>query len=153
MRNHDEIMNNPELSLLMLRAMQTFLDNSDNMLFIKDANLIYQYANMPFANMVGKSCPEELIGHSDFDIFEDEMLAQRYVADDLRLLADNQDVISFVEPLTDREGKPRFSRTTKYVLKHPDGGILGVAELGAELSRRADSLPAVRIQIVKHSKS
>ena len=34
-----------------------------------------------------------------------------------------------------------------------DGGILGVAELGAELSRRADCLPAVQIQIVKNSES
>lgn len=34
-----------------------------------------------------------------------------------------------------------------------DLGILAVGELGADLSRRADSLPAVQIQIVKHSES
>ena len=34
-----------------------------------------------------------------------------------------------------------------------DRGILAVAELGADLSRRAETLPAVRIRIVKHSES
>ena len=34
-----------------------------------------------------------------------------------------------------------------------DRGILAVAELGADLSRRADQLPAIRIRIVKHSES
>ena len=34
-----------------------------------------------------------------------------------------------------------------------DRGILAVASLGADLDRRADSLPAVRIQIVNHSES
>ena len=34
-----------------------------------------------------------------------------------------------------------------------DHGILAVAELGAELPRRANNLPAIRIQIVKHSES
>ena len=34
-----------------------------------------------------------------------------------------------------------------------DRGILAVAELGADLSRRAETLPAVRIQIVKRSES
>ena len=34
-----------------------------------------------------------------------------------------------------------------------DRGILAMAELGADLSRRADKLPAIRIRIVKHSES
>ena len=34
-----------------------------------------------------------------------------------------------------------------------DRGILAVAELGADLSRRAETLPAIRIRIVKHSES
>ncbi len=142
MKPMDEILNNPKLSSLMLHALQAFLDNSEAMLFIKDANLIYQRANMPFVHMVGKGCPDEVIGHSDFDIFEDKMLAQRYVADDRRLLDGEQDMISFVEPLTDREGKPRFSRTTKYVLRSPEGRILGLAgisrDITAEIEARAD---------------
>ena len=34
-----------------------------------------------------------------------------------------------------------------------DNGILAVAELGAEMSRRAESLPAIQIRIVNHSES
>ena len=83
------------MTSLMLHALQAFLDNSDGMVFIKDANLVYRAANLPFTQMVGKNSPEELVGRSDFDIFEDEMLAKRYVADDRRLLASGQDKISF----------------------------------------------------------
>lgn len=134
MRTIDEKMNNPEMTSLMLHALQAFLDNSDGMVFIKDANLVYRAANLPFTQMVGKNSPEELVGRSDFDIFEEEMLAKRYVADDRRLLASGQDKISFVEPLTDREGKPRFSRTVKYVLRSADGEILGLAGISRDIT-------------------
>ena len=54
---------------IMPIAFQTLLDNTKDMMFVKDINLVYVAASMPFAKMVGKSSVEDIIGKTDFEIF------------------------------------------------------------------------------------
>ena len=65
---------------IMRVAFQTLLDNTKDMMIIKDVNLVYMAASMPFVKMVGKEKVEDVVGKTDFDIFEDQGLARRYVA-------------------------------------------------------------------------
>ena len=130
----DEILHNTDKARLMLQAFQSLLDNSDAMLFVKDANLVYQAANMHFVHMVGKARLEDVVGHSDFDIFDDKLLAQRYVADDHRLFAENNEVTSYIEPLPEESGHSRFARTSKYILRGKNGDIIGLAGISRDIT-------------------
>ncbi len=115
---------------LIRAAFQIYLENSTDMIFVKDMNLVYQSASQPFMRMVGKKSVWEIVGRNDFEIFEDQELAKRYTADDRKLLAGGTDLISYVEPLLDDHGHARYSSTSKYILRNPDGepiGILGVS--------------------------
>lgn len=112
-------------------AFQALLDNTEDMIFIKDKNLVYMAASTAFARMVGKNSPQEIVGHTDQEIFEDQNLAWRYVADDYKLLQGNQNLIEYIEPITDEDGQARFGSTSKYILKNEQGeqiGILGVTK-------------------------
>lgn len=135
MKDIAEILQNPEITHLMLQAFQRILDNTDAMVFVKDSNLVYHAANMPFVHMVGKNRLEDVIEHTDFDIFDDPILAQRYVADDHRLIAENKDVISFIEPLPEENGQARFARTQKYILRKEDGKIIGLAGISRDVTQ------------------
>ncbi len=135
MKNIEEILQNPNMAQLMLQAFQSLLDNSDAMLFVKDANLVYQAANMPFVHLLNKDRLEDVIGQTDFDVFGDQSLAQRYVTDDKRLFAENKDVISLIEPLPDESGRPRYARTSKYILRQSDGTIIGLAGISRDITR------------------
>ena len=134
MRDIEEILQDKRTSRLLLKAFQNILHSTEDMLFIKDENLVYQAANMPFVRMVGKDCPEDIIGHSDFEIFDDYILAQRYVADDHRLIAAEEDTISFIEPITEEDGRSRFARTTKYVLRDSQGQVIGLAGISKDVT-------------------
>lgn len=134
MKNIEKILQNTEMARLMLNAFQHILDDNTDMLFVKDSNLVYRAANLPFVRMVGKERLEDVIGHSDFEIFDDHLLAQRYVADDRRLIADAGDMVSFVEPITEKDGSSRFARTTKYVLRDPDGAVIGLAGISRDIT-------------------
>lgn len=111
-------------------AFQALLHNTSDMIFVKDINLIYVAASSRFVEMAGKAAADEIIGKTDFEIFENEELARRYTDDDRKLLNSNENLIRYIEPLTDKQGYPRYSSTSKYILydmKDRPIGILGVS--------------------------
>ncbi len=116
---------------LMEAAVRCMLKNSRDMIFVKDAGLVYRAVSDSFVRMVGKSTAEEIVGHTDSEIFSDIELAKRYEMDDRKLLAGGTDLLRFVEPITDEGGQSRYGSTSKYILWNEAGekiGILGITE-------------------------
>ncbi len=116
-------------------AFQAMLDNTRDLVFVKDINLTYVAASMPFVRMTGKETLEEVVGNSDMDIFEDKGLAKRYVADDRRLLQEGENLIDYIEPLTDEDGEARYGSTSKYILKNEVGVPIGILGITRDITR------------------
>ena len=108
-------------STLIETAFASIMDNTRDMMFIKDAKLVYVAVSQPFVRMVGKKRPEDIIGKTDHQIFDDEALADRYVLDDRKLLARGQNLVDYIEPITDDDGQHRYGSTCKYILKGENG--------------------------------
>ena len=125
--------NNPEG--ILQAAFQTLFDKSEDMMFIKDVNLVYIAATMPFARMVGKESVDEVVGKTDFEIFEDQLLAKRYVSDDRKLLANKKDLINYIEPITDEDGQARYGSTSKYILRDANGNQIGILGITRDITR------------------
>lgn len=121
--------------ILMHKAFEALLNSTEDMVFLKDVNLVYIAASKPFVKMVGKESQEEIIGHTDFEIFENENLAKRYVADDYKLLENNENLNDYVEPITDENGKARYGATSKYILKDEDGNVIGILGVTKDITR------------------
>lgn len=112
-------------------AMQAMLEHTSDMMFIKDANLVYVAASMPFVKMVGKTSADEILNRTDLEIFDNRELAERYVSDDRKLIAAGEDLLNYIEPITDYDGQARYGSTSKYLLKNESGefiGILGITK-------------------------
>jgi len=105
------------------------------MIFVKDANFMYAAASMPFVKMVGKESIDEIIHHSDLEIFDDENLAKRYMADDQKLLSSGKNLVDYIEPLTDDHGHARYGSTSKYILSDSDGKFLGILGITRDITR------------------
>ena len=116
-------------------AFHTYLNNSSDMIFIKDINLTYVAASMPFVRMVDKRSEQDIIGHTDFEIFKDSELAKRYTDDDRKLLSADTDLIHYIEPLTDDHGHPRYSSTSKYILRNAAGKAIGILGISHDVTR------------------
>ncbi len=123
-------MESKESGLLIDVAFQTLMENSKDMMFVKDADLIYRAASVPFVHMVGKETVEQVVGKTDAEIFDDKSLAKRYVADDKKLIKSGEHRIDYIEPIPEGEdGQARYGSTSKYLLRDEKGvvkGILGV---------------------------
>lgn len=120
---------------LMEIAVCCMLRNSRDMIFVKDANLVYRAASDSFMKMVGKTSVEEIIGHTDNEIFADIQLAKRYEMDDRKLLAGGEDLPRFIEPITDEDGQPRYGATSKYILRNEAGEIVGLLGVTEDVTR------------------
>lgn len=116
-------------------AFKAMLESSTDMVFLKDANLVYQAASMPFVKMVGKNSVHEIIGHTDLEIFSDENLAKRYVADDHKLIEQGENLIDYMEPITDDNGHARYGSTSKFILRNNDGQIIGLLGVTRDITR------------------
>lgn len=124
-----------ELNTLIRAAFQTMLDSTKDMVFVKNKDLVYVAASMPFVKMVGKENAEEIIDHTDIEIFEDENLARRYVADDRKLMAGGVNLVDYVEPITEEDGQPRYGSTSKYLLSNEEGEIIGILGITRDITR------------------
>lgn len=120
---------------LMKAAFEAITNNTTDLMFLKDENSVYRAASMPFVRMTGKRSPNEVIGHTDFEVFEDENLAKRYVADDRKLLAGDKDLTDYVEPITDDHGNARYGSTSKYILKDENGQAIGILGITKDITR------------------
>ena len=116
-------------------AFHTYLKHASDMVFIKDIDLKYRFASLPFAHMVGKQSVEEILGRTDFEIFDNPELAKRYTDDDRRLLEIGNDQVAYIEPLTDDHGHPRYSLTSKYILRDASGTTIGILGFSRDITR------------------
>ena len=118
--NSKEMTQNTEeqkkMNALIHAVFRNMLVNTTDMIFIKDAKLRYMAASMPFVKMVGKEREEDIINHTDGEIFEDKLLAMRYVSDDKKLIAGGENLLNYIEPISEDNGKARYGSTSKYIL-------------------------------------
>ena len=121
--------------MIIHSAFYAMLENTSDMIFVKNNNLEYVYASLPFARMVGKECVEDILNKCDTDIFEDKELAKRYFADDRRLLENETNLMNYIEPITEKDGQARYGSTSKYILRDDEGNIIGLLGITKDITR------------------
>jgi len=84
--------------------------------------------------MAGWEDENDLIGKTDFEIFADQELAQRYRDDDLKLISQDKDLIDYVEPLTEKDGRPRYASTSKFILRDENGDFKGLVGVSRDIT-------------------
>lgn len=120
---------------LMSAAFRTILDDTTDMIFLKDVNLVYQAVSAPLVEMAGKSSAEEIIGYTDAEVYEDKNLSRRYEADERRLLSEGRDMRGYIEPITDDNGQERYGSTSKYLLRDEKNRVIGILGIVKDVTR------------------
>ena len=110
--------------------LQNIVEGVPIRVFWKDRDLRYLGCNTLFANDAGLTCPDEVIGKTDFDLgWKDQ--AEIYRADDLRVMESGVPKLAYVEPQTTPDGQTIWLRSSKVPLRdasHNVIGILGIYE-------------------------
>ena len=115
---------------------ETFMEmmrSGTDYIFIKDTALVYQGGSEAFAQMANLSSSSELDGKTDFDLFPAE-IAEKYRADDQRVLDTGKPIANLLERLPDLNGKPRWTKTWKHPIHDADGAIIGLYGVSRDVS-------------------
>ena len=131
----EEVENAAKLAELM-GSVASLLTNMPAMSFSKDAATgRYLACNQSFAEYAGKSDPNEVVGLTDFEIFDQETAA--HFADDDRKAISMDEPYIFFEDVPDAAGAPRNFQTTKMKFTDADGKLctLGMCVDVTEMTR------------------
>ena len=113
--------------------LRTVIDNIPDSIYIKDLNCRKTLVNSTEMRFAGVSTESEIIGKDDFDLFPKE-LAEKFFADDQRVLWSGLPILNREEFLFDENQEKRWLLTSKIPLKGSDNQIIGLLGIGRDIT-------------------
>jgi PAS domain S-box-containing protein len=127
----------------MQRQQRALLDNSPDMVWLKDKEGRFVAVNEAISKAYGHSS-EELIGKTDFAFVPPE-LAESYQADDKYVMESRQRQ-RFVEPFVDAAGNSTVIETIKTPITNDRGEMIGTAGVARDITERIRAEETRQIQ-------
>lgn len=121
----------------LIASVSSLLSNMPAMSFSKDADTgVYLACNQPFAEYAHKSSPDEVVGLTDYEIFDRET-AEHFVADDKKALEMDEPYIFFEDVPNAAGTEIRNLQTTKLKFRDASGRLctLGMCVDVTEMTR------------------
>ena len=117
------------------QMLKSILDTIPQRVFWKDRNILYLGCNQAFAMDAGLKDPAEIIGKDDHDLTWKET-AERYRADDKRVMEQETPRLNFEEPQNRPDGSVWSLLTNKLPLRDREGKVIGVIGTYEDISAR-----------------
>ena len=117
------------------RLLRTFIENIPDSVYVKDKKARVTLANPADIDYRGADCEDDVVGKTDFDFFPEET-AQKYFADDKKVLEEGKCIINREEVLILPNGEKRWLLTNKLPLKDEEGNINGLIGMGRDITKR-----------------
>ena len=117
------------------RFIHTIINSIPIRVFWKDKNSVFQGANQLVADDAGLGSTSELIGKSDYEIFEKDQ-ADLFVRDDQQVMAKNERKLFFEELQPQPDGTVRWKMTSKVPLHDSAGQVIGLLGIYDDITDR-----------------
>ena len=114
--------------------LNTILDSVDALIYIKDTDYRYLYANRRSRDLLSKSL-EEIIGKSDADFFDAEVVARLRTNDDY-VFRTGQGMTSEEISITHSGSAPSFFLSSKIPLRDENGQIYALCGISTDITER-----------------
>ncbi len=122
--------------------LRALIDLLPDYIFVKDKDSRFVINNQAHAELLGYNQPEELVGKTDFDVFPEEM-AERYFADEQRVIRTGEPLIGREEETVSKSGDRQWVSTNKVPMRGPDGEIIGLVGMSRDITARKEAEEAL----------
>jgi PAS domain S-box-containing protein len=128
------------------RDFVSFLENTSDFIYFKDADSRFRFCSQTLANVTGHASWRDLIGKHDREVFPAD-LARIFVEEELPVLRDGSSLINKTNPYYDPQGTPGWISTNKWPVFDKSGkvvGLFGISRDITEMTRMQESLRLAR---------
>jgi sigma-B regulation protein RsbU (phosphoserine phosphatase) len=115
--------------------LRNVVDNIRDAIYVKDPECHYLISNLAHAHQLGLASPREIIGKNTRELFCPET-AERFLADDRRVIDDGEAIINRHERVVEMDGRVRWLSTTKVPLHNEGGETIGLVGIGRDITAR-----------------
>jgi diguanylate cyclase (GGDEF)-like protein/PAS domain S-box-containing protein len=116
--------------------LQALMDNIPDTIYFKDADSRFMRINRAQVNVLGIAAPEDAIGKTDFDFFQNAALVQSFHDEEQRIIETGEPLINRIEFNPTPDGKPRWFSATKVPIKDPIGHVIGIVGISRDITER-----------------
>ena len=117
-----------------LQLQQYFMDFLPDSIYFKDTEGRFIKANNATLNKMGLTSFDELLGKTDFDIFQDDHAIQAR-EDEVEIIKNRTSIISKVEKETWRDGKITWASTTKIPMIDDNDKVYGTFGITRDITK------------------
>ena len=115
--------------------LRTLGDNMLDLIYAKDEEGRFIYANLALVNMTGAESADSILGKTDFDL-NPPAAAQAYYDDDQLVIRSGQPLVGREELLKNfKTGESRWHSTTKVPLRDDNGKIIGIIGITRDITQ------------------
>ncbi len=125
------------LNDFMPLALHTLLENTQDLIFIKDMDLSYVGASPAFVRLAGFETHDELYHKKDSDIFNPRVAAGLAKSDEA-LMQSGVLSSSSIELLCDKDGRMRYTAFFKYAVRDQGGLTLWICGVAHDITARIE---------------
>ncbi|MDD3920915.1 MAG: diguanylate cyclase, partial [Eubacteriales bacterium] len=125
-------------------VLSTIMDSTTDLAFAKDKNFRYICVSRAFADMAGIDDPKDIVGKTDYEVFESET-AEKFRRDDTQLLESGKSIVDMVESIPSADGIPHYSSTSKYLLRESNGSVIGLYGIGRDITEYRDAFSKLKL--------
>jgi len=117
------------------RLLRIVIDNLPDAIYAKDIHLRKTLANRAELELIGAASELDVLGKTDPELFPPEV-AERFRADDWRVLQTGQPMLDHEELWVDARGRSRWQLTSTFPLKDDAGQTVGLVGIGRDITER-----------------
>jgi PAS domain S-box-containing protein len=116
-----------------LGTLRSVMESVPDLIYVKDLQSRFLYANQGTADVMGAVSGGELRGKSDFDYYPTEMAAGFY-QDEQKVIQSGAALVSQDEHIREVDGRIRWLLTTKVPFRDASGETVGIIGIGRNIT-------------------
>ncbi|MFA5093237.1 MAG: PAS domain S-box protein [Candidatus Omnitrophota bacterium] len=116
------------------KELETIFNSANFWIFYKDKDNRLLRVNDALARVIGIPA-KDLVGKSLFEIFPDKKLVERYLQDDLEIIASGKPKLNILEPMDTKAGR-FWVQVDKFPFVDTQGNIIGVVGFALDVTER-----------------